>query len=567
MASVEQEARQKLQAGQPQAAETLLRKQLALTPRNVALRAMLAQVLSSLGRKDEAIGELTKVVDEAPDARAPRLLLARLANELGNVALAEGHAKFLTAANPGDSEAWSAFGFAAFALGRRNTAREALKRAVALSPGYAAAHFNLASVLCDQESSEDALAEAEEAARLGARPRGTHMVKARALIQLDRLEEAEQLLGKLLADNPGDSEAQSILVRLRQVRGDEDPLRDLRKSAQVSGASPALRLALGDALRRSGDLPGAEAELRRLVAEFGNAPQLLTSIAAVLQEAGRMDEAHRYSSEALAAMPDNPGIAENFVVSAIATGKAAEALPVVERYRASHPRDQRWVTYRIDIARLRAEEAFASWFDPRVVTRTFDLPAPAGFRDVAEFHQALTAVLVARHRHKNHPLDQSLRHGTQTSRNLLVRPEPVVAQLLASFSEAIAQFQRDMGVDPAHPLFARNTSPAKLIGCWSVRLRLGGFHVNHIHPEGWLSSAYYVSVPDEVSDETARAGWLKFGEPRFPVAGLGPLGFVQPAPGRLVLFPSYLWHGTNALHRDTVRMSVAFDALPGTDIQ
>jgi len=567
MKPVEQEAMQKLQAGQPQAAEALLRRQLALTPRNSSLRAMLAQVLSSLGRKDEAIGELTKVVDEAPDARAPRLLLARLANELGNVALAEQHAKFLTAASPGDSEAWSAFGFASFALGRRNAAREALKKAVSLSPAYAAAHFNLASVLCDQDYSEDALAEAEEAARLGARPRGTTIVRARALIQLDRLEEAEGLLGGLLAQNSADSEAQSILVRLRQVRGDEDPLRDLRKAARDATASPALRLALGDALRRFGDLAGAEVELRRLVSEFGGAPQLLTSLATVLQESGRMDEAFRYSSEAHAAMPDNPGIAENFVVSAIATGRAAEALPLVERFRALHGRDQRWITYRIDIARLRGEHAFESWFDPRTVTRTFDLPAPAGFRDLAEFHAALTEVLVARHRHKNHPLDQSLRHGTQTSRNLLVRPEPVIAQLLASFSEALVQFQREVGVDAAHPLLSRNTSPATLIGCWSVRLRLGGFHVNHIHPEGWLSSAYYVSVPDEVSDETTRAGWLKFGEPRFPVAGLSPFGFVQPRPGRLVLFPSYLWHGTNALHRDTVRMSVAFDALPGTDIQ
>ena len=51
MSSVEQEARQKLQAGQPQVAESLLRKQLALTPRNSALRALLSMICIMTSRK------------------------------------------------------------------------------------------------------------------------------------------------------------------------------------------------------------------------------------------------------------------------------------------------------------------------------------------------------------------------------------------------------------------------------------------------------------------------------------------------------------------------------------
>jgi hypothetical protein len=86
--------------------------------------------------------------------------------------------------------------------------------------------------------------------------------------------------------------------------------------------------------------------------------------------------------------------------------------------------------------------------------------------------------------------------------------------------------------------------------------------VNHIHPEGWISSAYYVSVPAEVADENTKDGWLKFGEPRYPTPGAGPRRFVQPRPGRLVLFPSYLWHGTNPIHGDEPRLTIAFDCVP-----
>jgi ectoine hydroxylase-related dioxygenase (phytanoyl-CoA dioxygenase family) len=73
-------------------------------------------------------------------------------------------------------------------------------------------------------------------------------------------------------------------------------------------------------------------------------------------------------------------------------------------------------------------------------------------------------------------------------------------------------------------------------------------------------------VPPEVDDTTQRSGWLKFGEPRYAVPGLGPLLHVQPAPGRLVLFPSYMWHGTEALRDDATRLSVAFDAVPEAEL-
>jgi hypothetical protein len=195
-----------------------------------------------------------------------------------------------------------------------------------------------------------------------------------------------------------------------------------------------------------------------------------------------------------------------------------------------------------------------------------DLPPPSGFATTGEFHSALVPALQARHRQQNHPLDQSLRHGTQTSRNLLVNPGAEIAALLQSFRHALAGMQLRSGRDATHPFEARNLSPAEILGCWSVRLRRGGFHVNHIHPEGWVSSAYYASVPGEVDDATQRCGWLKFGEPRFAVPGLRPLLEVQPKPGRLVLFPSYLWHGTNALRDDAPRLSVAFDAVPQAEL-
>jgi uncharacterized protein (TIGR02466 family) len=96
-----------------------------------------------------------------------------------------------------------------------------------------------------------------------------------------------------------------------------------------------------------------------------------------------------------------------------------------------------------------------------------------------------------------------------------------------------------------------------------VRLEGGaGHHVSHIHPRGWISSAYYVSVPEEITHHPRRAGRLSYGKPPYPIRGLEATAWVQPAVGRLALVPSYLWHAVESFPGQGERLSIAFDAAP-----
>jgi hypothetical protein len=54
-----------------------------------------------------------------------------------------------------------------------------------------------------------------------------------------------------------------------------------------------------------------------------------------------------------------------------------------------------------------------------------------------------------------------------------------------------------------------------------------------------------------------------FGEPGVPVPlqAPPPTRVVDPRPGQLVLFPSYLWHGTQPFESSGERITVAFDLL------
>lgn len=120
--------------------------------------------------------------------------------------------------------------------------------------------------------------------------------------------------------------------------------------------------------------------------------------------------------------------------------------------------------------------------------------------------------------------------------------------------------------DAAHPFLSRRARGFRYAGSWSSRLRDSGFHVNHLHPMGWISSCYYVAVPDAVKDESARQGWIKFGEPSLAVALKNPVRrAIQPPPGRLVLFPSYMWHGTIPFQDPRDRTTIAFDVVSQDD--
>ena len=113
-----------------------------------------------------------------------------------------------------------------------------------------------------------------------------------------------------------------------------------------------------------------------------------------------------------------------------------------------------------------------------------------------------------------------------------------------------------------HPLTRRNNGAYRLSGAWSVKLSGDGFHVNHVHPEGWISSAFYVDVPDGTQEDPEQKGWIKFGEPPFKVPGITHEHIVAPKAGRLVLFPSYMWHGTLPIAKGMTRMTLPFDAVP-----
>lgn len=547
-------------AGDDVAAEPLLRASIAAAPGRAEFRINFGNLLRSTGRANEAQAQYRVALELEPGSRSARLALARLLNDIGAADQARQEAQILVSLNPRDAEAWNVLGTAQRTMGDLEQAESSYCRAVTLRPQYAVARHNLGALLGQLQKAEESLFELQKAAELGVSGRELQFNRARALLELGRLDDAETALIEALRAAPEDLDSHVLLAKLRFMRGDMDFLRELRAASQRSGR-PQLCLALGDLLRRSGCLVEAETELRAFVAARGWTPQAGSSLAVLLQEQGRLAEAQAEARAALDVRPDDPDIAENLIAVLLQMGEHEESWPLIQQQRQHLPLDQRWLAYEATAARLAGSPRYQELYDYERFVRQYELAPGSGWSSTEALHAELIPKLVTRHRFARHPLDQSLRFGSQTSRSLLTDPDPVIRDIVRAFDSPIAQYREALGQDAAHPYLARNSGRCRLTGCWSVRLMRGGYHVNHVHPQGWVSSAYYVELPAETAGTELKSGWIKFGEPRMPVPGAGPGCFVQPRVGQLVLFPSYMWHGTTPIRTDEPRLTIAFDAV------
>jgi Flp pilus assembly protein TadD len=539
--------------------EQWLRVSVQLEPNQAEFHANLANLLRRREKFKQAERGYRRALELAPGHRPAQRSLALTLNDLARFEESEAVCRELLASDPTDVEAWIVTGMNLNSLQRLAEAEAAYRRALELDPHNRVAHHNLGALLARLGRPEAAFAALEHARSLGEGGFELAFNRGRALMEMNDAEAAEREFERAVSWQPTNHEAQLQLARVRYARGDSQFARALASAAGANRANAGLQMLLGEVLWRAGELQAAEVVLQELLARQLGGPHVLSTLACVLLEAGRLDEAERRALEAATTAPEDGVIIENLVSVLLSCGRPDDAMLFIKKQRQRRPNGQAWVALEATASRIVDRDLYHRLYDYDRLVRTFELEPPVGWSSMEELNAALIEVLTSRHSLQHHPLDQSLRNGTQTPRSLLAESHPAIKAILAAFQGPLAEYRRLLGTDPTHPMSAGNVGEMRYSGAWSVRLQRLGYHVNHIHPDGWLSSAYYVQTPPETADAAARSGWIKFGEPRYPVPGLTAERFIQPRPGRLVLFPSYMWHGTTAIYGDAPRLSIAFD--------
>ena len=555
------------------------------------------------------------------DQSSHQLSSIRHALQSGDVSKARQIAEQALANAPENAILANAAGDLALKCGDVETAKARFRKAIQLQPGNIDFQLNYAIALqrldehhkaldllrtCETEGREipryasmramshRALGQLAEASHWydivltldGKHPRGLH---GRARIALERGDgDAVERFDAALAHNPQDLDMWLGKAQAFEVAGDKNGAREIAERLValaptfVPGVRYASELLLSDghpdfaspfrkarqlaprdpniALHHVETLAGldfyAQAADEAAVAgrTFPQEPIFTLLEAAYASSAGENERA----SSLFASLPsDLPGRYVHEARFALRTQDFSRADMLLSKAIDDHPWDISAWALRGIVWRL-LEHPQAQWLHGQA--GLVQLRPLVGHRNLID---DVIAALRALHENAGKPLGQSVRGGTQTRGVLLQRKEPIFHDLKQAIDATLHEYRNNLPAeDPSHPLLRHRTAPWSTGGSWSVRLTGNGdHHTAHIHPQGVISSALYLVVPEEV-EGADEEGWLEIGRPKPDLAlNLEPIQTIKPKVGHLALFPSTVYHGTTPF-RSAERMTVAFDVMP-----
>ena len=385
-------------------------------------------------------------------------------------------------------------------------------------------------------------------AALRAQPHDGALLLAHASARAeDGVDDPFDRLKDVLRQDPSWVTGHRALAQLTIEFGFPEPLAVIESALASQRDNPALwhcYLNLLSALGRDIEAADKTAGLRRRVGEVPALRLLEARFAGQGGDPGR-------GAQLLQGLPAQlPDLAYQQARNALQRGEAGEAAHVLSA--APMQGDMRmWAM---------AQIAWRALGDDRHgwLVRGKDLLAADDLGLDAQDLATLCDTLRQLHSSRAAPLSQSLRGGTQTRGNLHRREDPVLARVFDAMRRALADYSARLeGLDDDHPMAPLAARAPQITASWSVRLMSGGFHVPHMHDNGLLSSACHLVVPASVAPGE---GVLELGRPPKDIAlALEPVATFTPRAGRLILFPSFLYHSTTTFEA-AERMSVVIDA-------
>ena len=571
-----------------------------------------------------------------PANAAAALLKVRMALHSGDVAGARALAEAARRAFPGDAPLADAAGDLAMKKGDPRSAEAHFAAACAAAPQVADYGVNHAIALQQLDRHSEAiavLARHEASGRKDARHASVRAMSERAL---GHPAAAAHWYDVALALEPSRPRALNGRARLALERGEADAPARFDRALTVSPGDADLWLGKAQALEVAGDTAGARTIAEQIAAQApgylagltflaglrlaageadftapfreaaARAPQDATIAAAHIETLAGLDYAAEAAEIAAAARRRFPNEAHFALLEAIHAGSAGDDAragdifagltdqsPLRYLHESRHALRQRdpEAAERL-LARVLAADPWniSAWALRGMAWRLvgdaraewlLGQPGLVQFCPLAGREGLIgdaIAALRRLHAGSSMPLGQSLRGGTQTRGILFHRTEPELAELHQAIRATLETYRDALPpLDATHPLLRHRATPWRLLGSWSVRLTggesgAGDYHTAHIHPQGIISSALYLVVPDAAADAEARRGWLEVGRPPPDLRlDLEPLRVIQPREAHLALFPSTLYHGTTpfgaANGGAAERMTVAFDVVTSNEGQ
>ncbi len=470
--------------------------------------------------------------------------------------------------NPQDVRFWSALGTSLKSLDRIEEALESFNKALDISPDYFKALHNKGVALRMLERPDEALICFKKALPQDDRVPELHFSMACAAYDAGDLSAADKSLNQAISLKADYVLAHETLNKMYWEHGNTDKFTLTYQTAiKRMPVSTELRVAYANQLKLANRTEQAAEVLHTALDELGPAPELHHCLGMLYGQTGSVDFAVEHLSTAVSGDPASERYRIDVANFLIREAQYKEAMTHLEVAESVNPDDQEMWALKGLCWRFTSDdrEAWLNNYDLFVQAKL--LETPDGYDSFEHFMHELRQALIVMHDNVETPLDQSVRGGTQTPGRLLFKPVKVIQDYRLVLENRIREYLASLPDDPKHPYLRRKAASFRFSGSWSVRLKTEGFHVNHVHPEGWLSGPTYIEVPKSVhEDDPEKAGWVKFGETGMDLGPTRERAALEicPREGLCVFFPAYTWHGTIPFHSSEHRMATPCDVLPTT---
>jgi uncharacterized protein (TIGR02466 family) len=500
----------------------------------------------------------------SPNSADALNLLGLIEYQHGDLAQARRALEAAVAAHPRYANAWRNLAQVCAQAGDAAAEVQAERLALEIDGGDALAFYNLGVRAHRAGLYHDAVACFERALEFEPRHQSAMNNLAVALDAARRFADARAAAERLLAFAPRDMGARHTFAAVysratepaQLARALDAALSILATQTDHAGAHECAAIVLG----KLGRFDDAIAHARAAVAAAPQQAAYAYTLARLLQESDRLDEANAALDQALARHPDHALLWRERGTVCLRGGDAAEAARAFRTAAQAAPDDQR-VIAQLGLAlyaQAQADAAHALLGADRFV-RAVRLALPEGFADTAQFNAQLAHDIRQHSRLRFEPVGLAAKGGYLTE-DLLADRTPAILGFERSLRQAIDAYIGALREDSAHP-FLRRVPRRYELNLWATRVAEQGVIDTHIHEESWLSGAYYVTLPPTLGAGEDHAGWLEFGRPHrgLPAPPVEALQFFRPEVGTLLLFPSYLYHRTLPFDGAGERISISFD--------
>jgi uncharacterized protein (TIGR02466 family) len=507
--------------------------------------------------------------------------------QTGQAKKAEGLAKKLVKAFPNAFIAHNLYGSA---LAEQNKNREAVaefRKALAIDPSVAELHFNVGILLTQMGRNEEAITSYQRAVALMPALTDAHYNLGAALQEMKQYAQAADSYQKAVDLEPGFFEAWVNLGVVLQEQGLMSEAVEVYNRALTIQQDAKVFFNMGTALKNEGRLGDAIESYNNALAIQPNYAEVHSNMGEVLRDQGRYDESVAAYKRALELDPELPLANYSLAVYLYDSGDLEGALAHFQKSQYADWQERSLYC----LYKTSKFEAFKQGLDnlhstnhnsPFLATLTWHYaenfgtkndynfcPNPMDFvfhsevpelKGESELLQQLLKDI--REAHVEEKMQGRLVNGVQSSGNLFKRSEASFRELGECVKRVIQRYKDNFSDEDC--IYVRQfPDEFEFASSWFVKMKQGGHLGSHIHEEGWVSGAMYLSLPTQKKHEHEGSIEVSTHGDDYPKLHENfPAKAIAPTVGDIVMFPSCLFHRTIPFSSDEERICVAFDLKP-----